>query len=396
MELHGQQGKRMSATTRSVAKVNAGLILETLRERGALSRREIAQATGLSRATVNRLTDALLADSVVVADRTAPSTGGRPPRILRYNGQRRSVLAIDLGPRKITGAVVDMDGAFVHREIRATVPSGADPQPKQVFNRLLEFCLDLVKIAGEHCPAQAVAVSVPGRTQNGLVEFAPALQWWGMPLGELLHERLELPVLVENDVNLLALVEHRRGAGVGCQNMVAVSIGTGVGAGLVLDGRLHRGWQGGAGELGYLLVEPASLEQAWPGFGDLESRIGRAGIGSRAAAIGVGDGTASIGDLLAAAANDELAQALVSAFTDELALAIANISVVASPEVVVIGGQVGRAADGILGGIRARLTGRIPAVPRVLRAQVADAELVGAAELAMDHALTANSLNLSS
>ena len=186
------------------------------------------------------------------------------------------MLAIDLGPRKITGAVIDMDGAFVHREIRATVPSGAEPQPKQVFNRLLEFCLDLLKIARERCPAQAVAVSVPGRTQNGLVEFAPALQWWGMPLGELLRERLELPVLVENDVNLLALVEHRRGAGVGCQNMVAVSIGTGVGAGLVLDGRLHRGWQGGAGELGYLLVEPASLEQPWPGFGDLESRIGRA------------------------------------------------------------------------------------------------------------------------
>src|SRR6202042_3077384 len=184
------------------------------------------------------------------------------------------------------------------------------------------------------------------------------------------RERLELPVLVENDVNLLALVEHRRGAGVGCQNMVAVSIGTGVGAGLVLDGRLHRGWQGGAGELGYLLVEPASLEQAWPGFGDLESRIGRAGIGSRAAAIGVGDGTASIGDLLAAAANDELAQALVNAFTDELAFAIANISVVASPEVVVIGGQVGRAAAGILSGIRARLTGRIPAVPRALPAHV--------------------------
>ena len=75
MELHGQHGKRMSATTRSVAKVNAGLILATLRERGPLSRREIALATGLSRATVNRLTDALLADSVVVADRTAPSTG---------------------------------------------------------------------------------------------------------------------------------------------------------------------------------------------------------------------------------------------------------------------------------------------------------------------------------
>ncbi len=86
----------------------------------------------------------------------------------------------------------------------------------------------------------------------------------------------------------------------------------------------------------------------------------------------------------------------MNAFTDELAFAIANISVVVSPEVVVIGGQVGRAADGIRTGIRARLTGRIPTVPRVLQAQVADAELVGAAELAMDHVLTVNSLSLSS
>jgi len=377
-----------------VAQANSGLIVDALWDHGALARSELIRVTGLSRATVNRLTGALLAEGVIVADQAARSTGGRPARQLRYNPVLSGVLAFDLGPHKITGAVVDMAGTFIHREVRPTVESIEAADPKQIYTALLKFAVDLVGVA--RAPTAAVAVSVPGRVRDGLVEVAPAVQWWSMPLRDLLQEELHLPVLVENDVNLLALVEHRQGAGAGSRDMVAISIGTGVGAGLILDDELRRGWQGSAGELGYLLLGPASLAQAWPGFGDLESRLSKGGIARRAAELGIGEGQLDIADVLAlGASGHEQAAALVRSITDELAFMVGNISVLVSPEVVVIGGRVGRTIGELLPAVRARLTGRIPSVPRLVSATVADAEVVGAAQLARDHVLAARSLRLS-
>jgi predicted NBD/HSP70 family sugar kinase len=381
------------ATTKSVARANSGLIIDALWDHGPLARSELVGATGLSRATVNRLTGALLGAGVIVADLVGGPTGGRPARRLRYNPAMSVVVAFDLGPHKITGAVVDMGGTFVHREVRPTVESTETADPKHIYMTLLKFAVDLVGMA--RAPTAAVAVSVPGRVRDGLVELAPAIQWWSMPLRDLLQEELDVPVLVENDVNLLALVEHRQGAGAGSRDMVAISIGTGVGAGVVLDNELRRGWQGGAGELGYLLMEPASLAQAWPGFGDLESRLAKGGIARRFQELGSHESPLNISDVLALArAGHEQATALVRSITDELAFMVGNISVIVSPEVVVIGGQLGRAIGELLPGVRARLTGRIPSVPQVSPASVADAEVVGAAQLARDHVLAARSLRL--
>ncbi|MCU1490520.1 MAG: putative NagC family transcriptional regulator [Acidimicrobiaceae bacterium] len=393
----GALDRPRAATTRSVAQANAALIVDTLREHGGLARSELVRITGLSRATVNRLSGSLLAEGLIMDDRQSDSTGGRPARQLRYNGLWSGVLAFDLGPHKITGAVIDMAGAFIHREIRPTVKPGAMPDPRQIYDTLVQFALDLLDFARKRCPTAAIAVSVPGRVQEGgLVEFAPALQWWSMPLGDLLQERLGVPVLVENDVNVLALVEHRQGAGAGCADMVAISIGTGIGAGVVLGNQLRRGWQGGAGELGYLLLEPASLDHAWPGFGDLESRLGRTGIARRAEELGVAETERTLEGLQAlAASGHEGAAALVRAITDEVAFTVANICVLLSPEVVALGGQVGRTMGDLLPAVRSRLTGRIPSVPRLVLASVADAEVVGAAELARDHVLAMNSLRSS-
>jgi predicted NBD/HSP70 family sugar kinase len=384
-----QPRRRPGATTRAVATHNATLIVDVMRGREPMSRREIAQHTGLSIATVNRLTEQLLSRGLLGEDRQPAQTGGRPARTLRYNGSQQGVLVFDLGPEKTTGAVVDLDGQFVYREVRPTAVAD-DGDAGSVFGQLLRFARDTIEQTSSRCRVAALGVSVPGvvRPQSGLVDFAPALQWWAMPLGQSLSAELGIPVMVENDVNALALAEHRRGAGVGTQHMVAISVGTGIGAGLILNSELHRGWQGGAGELGYLLVEPASLGRLWPAYGDLESRIGKAGIEQRARQVGAD----SVPALLAAARGGEAAaQQVVDAITDELTLAVANISVITSPELVVIGGQIGRAAQQIVAGVASRLAGRIPTVPKITPMRLADAELLGAAELATDLVLRSGS-----
>jgi glucokinase len=385
--------RRAGVTTRAVARHNAALIIDVLRSRGPMPKSGIALHTGLSIATVNRLAEDLIGRGVLSEDPSNAMTGGRPARVVRYNGESRGVLVFDLGPQNTTAAIINMDGEPVHREVRPTASSAGETESLQIFEYLLGFAREIMELGQERCPIAGVAVGVPGvvRSSVGLVDFAPALRWWSMPLARRMEQELNVPVLAENDVNLLALAEHQRGAGMGTRDMVAISIGTGVGAGLILGSRLHHGWQGGAGEVGYMLMQPTSVAAEWPGFGDLESRIGMTGIRKRARAAGADDLPSLLADARAGSAT---ARDAVESITDELAQAIANISVVVSPELVVIGGPIGRTAGHIVAGCARRLTGRIPTVPRIVLGELRDAVLLGAAELAIDHVLSLNTLQL--
>lgn len=374
-----------AATTRGIAEANRAMIVDALRRGGPMTRKHLVEATGLSTATVNRLIDDLKRRSLLVDLEPMDSTGGRPPRVVAFNGRAESVLAIDMAATKTMAALIDLDGTIVHQDTRQTLPDD-DTGSGKAFDRLIAFVHDVVAHGGElGVPVRGVAVSVPGqvREEDHLV-FAPALQWWSMPLGQLLEEQLALPVFVESDANLFALAEHRRGAGAGVQNMVALAIGVGVRAGLVLGGALYRGWQGGSGQVGHLLMERASLDRPWPNFGDLESRIGRDALIARAREAGCPSDVLPTDIFAAARRGEPAATSVIDELAEEVAMAVANIAAVVSPELVVIGGGVGHLADVILPRMATRLVGRVPVVPRIALAQLDDPMLVGAAELAID------------
>ncbi|MFF6841558.1 ROK family protein [Streptomyces tanashiensis] len=385
-----ERPRRPTATNRTAARVNTAALLDRLRTAGPQSLSELTQHTGLSTATVNRLVDRLIDDGLVLeAGRTVP-TGGRPARLVKFHAQARSVLALDIGAHKIAGAVADLEARVVRRRRRAILP-GEDGRPApSFFEALADLATTLVKDAASGpSPVRAVAVSVPGvvRRDSGRVEFAPSLRWHDLPLGALLEERLGLPVRVANDVNLLALAELRHGAARGRHDVLTVALGTGVGASLVLDGRLYGGGAGAAGEIGYTLLGRQSLSTPWPGFGDLESRVGTAGIlarmRARKDALPTGFGSEDF--LRLARAGDAAAEAVLAEVVDDLSLTIGNAATLLNPELVVLGGGFGRAAaDLLVPAVRRRLQGRIPLPPALTGAELDDAQLIGAAELAID------------
>ncbi|GAA4212697.1 ROK family transcriptional regulator [Actinocatenispora rupis] len=384
-------GRTSTATTRAVSQVNRTALLEALRSGGPMTLQDLQSSTGLSPATVNRLVDAMRRDGLIVDVGVGVSTGGRPPRLIGYNARASSVIAVDLGARTIKGVLYDLSGAAL--AVR-TVDTGADSDAASgpgVFDRVAELAERLVATGVEQgSPARAVAVGVPGtvRTDTGMVEFAPSLRWWDMPLAELLTERLGVPVVVENDVNLRAVAEHRLGAGRGMASMAVVAVGTGVGAGLVIGGELFRGAQGGAGEIGYMLLDRSSVARPWPGFGDLESRIGGPALARRAADAGLAEPKGGLDAervLARVRAGDRTANEVFRAVVDEVAMAVANLAVVLNPEAIILAGGVGdAAADLLLPAVRARLAGRIPLVPKLVAAEVPDGELRGAAQLAVE------------
>lgn len=385
-DLNEPRTKPRTASNRIASQVNRTVLLDALRSQGPSSLADLAKVTGLSIATVNRLVDRLIDDDEIVTTRVASSTGGRPARIVEFNPAAGSVLAVDLGGRRITAAVTDLHASVLLRE-EVSIASADRSAARDVYESLVTVVQQLRDdAAAAHTRVRAVCVGVPGvvRSGAGRVEFAPALQWFDFPLVDLLQDHLGIAVHIENDVNLTALAELRHGAARGCNDVLVVSVGTGVGAALLLDGRLYRGASGAAGEVGYTMLDRSSLASPWPGFGDLESRVGTAGVLER-----LGGTTTAMEGMVpfldAARAGDATATAVFDELVDDLTLLIANASVLVNPELVVLGGGFGRAAaDLLLPAVERRLTGRIPFEPALVRAELDDAELIGAAELAID------------
>ncbi|MGV8876432.1 MAG: ROK family protein [Rhodoglobus sp.] len=389
-----------TATASTLARVNQTAILEVLRENGALSRQRLGALTGLSPATINRLTASLIAEGVVAAAGQEPSTGGRPSKLLRYAGGSRLVAAMQLSADKVTGILVDFDGKIVFRRDYGLAPRPpasnlVDPVARAADQRatidttieMFEYLVATADSMGSPC--LAVAVAVPGvvRQPEGIVGTMPELDWTDVPLGHILRERFSLPIVVENDANALAYGELRRGAGRGVSSLVALFLGNGLGAGIIANGELHRGARAQAGEIGFLMMDRSALDRSHSDHGDLEDRIGSLALTQRAGERGIeipASGVLTAEDIFdLASAGDQRAQEMAEEILDMIALAIAAITIIFDPELVVVGSSFVDSAQIVIPGIQERLRGRIPHVPRLeATTHRADAVLIGAAELA--------------
>ena len=365
-------------------------LIAAVREHGPLTRQELAAVTGLSMATINRAGTALLKQRILRTQGRQDSTGGRPAELLAYNGGALTVAGISVTETHASGIVMSLDGQEVDRLETEFVPSttGGQLTPEDRLNQTLQL-FDQVVQAGQG--ALAVGVAVPGVVAgaDGTVSAIHELGWDRLRLGSILAGRSPTPVVLENDANCLAVGEHARGAGHQVDDLVAIVLGNGLGAGLMLHGRLYRGRHQEAGEIGYLLTGTDSLARLFPGRGDFESRVGSVPVGQQAAAAGLVSPERGI-DLPTALAlgmkaggqGARLAQELL----DHCALALAALCVVLDPELIILGGRDGLGAiEAIIPALRERLLGRILRVPRIESAALGqDAIMIGAAQLALE------------
>jgi len=390
-----------TATTSTLARVNQTAILEALRNSGALSRQQIGAMTGLSPATVNRLTAALIEEGIVSSAGREPSTGGRPSVLLRYAGGSRLVAAIQLRADRASGILVDFDAKIVfRREI------DFDPRPFRLNNRsnavtragqregglaqtieLFDLLISTAQTMGTPCLAVGIAVSGVVQHPEGSVGRMPELGWDGVQLGSLLRRRTSLPIVIENDANALAFGELHRGAGQEVNSLVALVLENGLGAGIITNRKLHRGARGEAGEIGYLLMDRSSLLRSYSDYGDLEDRIGSVALTRAAREHGIEVAERELltaGDIFSLADNgDAAARELGDEILDMVAIAIAAMVMILDPELVVVGSNFVGSAETVIPGIRERLTGRIIRVPPLVAATHRnDAVLLGVAELA--------------
>ena len=387
---------KVAANTQLMRMLNRSAILSMVRESDAISRTEIARELDISPATVKRIIDELLDERLVIWSGNHQASGGRPRLLLEFNPSAYAVIGLDLGGTKLHGVVADLGGNVQEEHCQSW---RSDDNDSAGF--IEEIC-DLIEtlLAAPSVPDQIVrgiGIGAPGVTysEQGIVHWAPSLNWRDLPLRDILQDRFSLPVMVENDVNLAALGEYGFGVARGASSLVCMAIGTGIGAGIVIERRIHKGHNHSAGEVGYLPPSLRYLGRHYPGFGALEGEASGTGIEERARAylrthrMPIPDHLSAASVFEAARAGEEWAEFIVAETVDYLAFAVAIIAAVLDPEVIVLGGGVARSADVLIDPILARIEGVVPSIPRLLQSDLGSrAAVMGAILLVLDATTT--------
>jgi len=367
----------------SVARqINRLAVIHALRTHGPISQAELARVTTLSAPTVLRVVRGLAAEGLVTGDTKGRSSGGRKPLLLRFNATAGYVIGVDIGGDRLAGAIADLSGRVVRSASAAIAPDGSLLAAESLYG-VVRAVLDAGAIPLTRL--RAIGVGVPGIVRGGVVVHAPAVGWRDLPLAAELEARFGAPALVENDANMSALGEFWFGAAQGARSAVCVMVGTGIGAGVILDGELYRGRRQGAGEVGFTVFDRRCLGTRFREFGCLETFAAGPGIARRARAVVSRGGGRRIMELAvvpeaisalhvfaAARDGDVDAREIVADTADALAVALANIAALLDPDVIVLGGGVMRSADMLLDRIRAHVSDAVPGGPAIVRAQLDD------------------------
>ncbi|WP_277207181.1 ROK family transcriptional regulator [Isoptericola croceus] len=369
-----------------------GAVLHLLRDGRSRTRAELARTTGLSRSTMSTRIDELLRLGLVAPVGDAGSTGGRPAATFALAPASRLAVGVDLGATHARIAVTDLTGHELagHLE-QLRIADGPDIVLDRVATVLAELVTGLDRPLGD---VVGVGVGLPGPVDHmtGRPTKPPIMPGWdGTDVVGALRQRLgNIAVLVDNDVNLMALGEHAT-ALPDVEHLLYVKVATGIGSGIIADGRIHRGAQGSAGDLGHIAVPGAEpVRCACGNTGCLEAIAGGGAVAARLTEQGVPARTTSDvvdlvrhGDLRAAAAVRDAGRSIGAVLASCVSLL--------NPSAVVVGGSMSRAGEHLIAGIREVVYSRsLPLATQHLRVATsiagARAGVLGGAHAAAEHA----------
>jgi predicted NBD/HSP70 family sugar kinase len=360
--------------------LNERAVLDTIRTGSPISRAQISRSAGISKPTASAALSSLLDAGLVRETDPAPGAPTYGAVFFEAIPEAALVLGLDLGTRFLRGAICDLAGSVRARQ-DVELPRA---EAGEVLERMAELTSALVDATGlERSRVDSAVVGVPGAVAPDgrvlLAENIHGLEDIDVPAEA--ERMLGLPVTVENDVNLAALGEGWRGVGRGVDDFVFVSVGTGLGAGLVLGGELHRGRNGLAGEVDLARLEPA-LDPSAPALSRLAAERAAGADTALSAPFDPRDVFA------AARRGDAVARAVVAEEARRIALHVVPIAAVVDVGLVVLGGGVGSNGDLLVDPICRELAHRLPAPPRVeVSALGESAVLDGALAIGREEAL---------
>ncbi|GAB3973643.1 ROK family transcriptional regulator [Plantactinospora veratri] len=354
-------------------QLNTLAVVHALRQQGPRTLREVSRAAGLSRAASEEVVRELEAQGWVEQVDPAAGTMGRPARRYRFRADAGWVLGVDIGAHTVRAMVADLDGEIRHALRQPVSPAAGRAERLAVVDKVVAECLAGAGRTGAEMWATTVATSGP-TDAAGRVMLSDALpEWTGVHLAEHLSRLVAGLVVVENDSRLAALAETWRGVARYAENVVYLLAGLRTGAGLIINGQLHRGFAGAAGEIG-----------AMPEMGWIRAQEHLRVRPDGSTATDPEDVAALV--FAAAREGDRRALAMVRRYVKDLALGASALVLALDPQMVVLGGGFSRSADVLLEPLRRELDRRCIRTPQVLQSALADdAVALGAVRHALDH-----------
>lgn len=338
--------------TAAAANPGAGEIFQILRDGTARTKAELAALTGLARSTVALRVDALLTADLLRPAGEAVSTGGRPPARLAFNSRAGVVLAVDLGATHATIAVADLAGVILDSRTRTIdIADG----PESLLDVILADGATLLETpTAGGIPLLGIGIGVPGPVEHstGRPTNPPIMPGWDrFDVPGYVQRTFDVPVLVDNDVNILALGEHAT-MWPHVDDLIFVKVSTGIGAGIIAGGQLQRGAQGSAGDMGHVQVPSGAGSTREPGDErDLEALASGSAL---ATALGdAGHEAHSPADVidLVRSGNPAAIEATRQAGRD-VGEVLATVVNLLNPSIIVLGGSIARAGEHLLAGVR--------------------------------------------
>lgn len=321
--------------------LNRAAVLDLIGHHGPIARVAIARELALSPATITAVTRDLVREGLVREVDQAPSNGGRPAILLGLDPEAAHVIGLKISPDSLTGVHVNLDGEPLDHEDRpfdAIAPDAIERLGSIVAELMTTWSRPGSRLLG-------IGLGVPGLvdSEQGMV-VAPILGWPARPLGRELQDRLGVPVLIDNDVNTLAVGERLYGRGRSRSDVLTVTIGRGVGLGIVASGVVQRGHRGGAGEFGHVTMVEDGPPCECGKRGCLEALVADPALVDQAIAAGlvplgtsISEGTAALKSL--ADGGNAAAREIYARAGSTFGRAVAGLVSIFGPELVIIGGE---------------------------------------------------------
>jgi len=337
---------------RSGGAPETGAMFQLLLDGRARTKAELAQITGLARSTVSTRVDALLSAGLIVPAGEAVSTGGRPPSRVAFNPRFGAVLSVDLGASHATVAVADLSGRIL---ASTTYDLDIAAGPVDVLDRVIAAGSALLNDGAlSGIPLVGVGVGVPGPVEHstGRPYNPPIMPGWDrFDVPGYVQRTFDVPVLVDNDVNVLALGEQATSFP-DTRDLVFVKVATGIGVGIIAGGRLQRGAQGSAGDMGHVQVpRSADSPRGTDDDRDLEALASGTAIAAALREQGLDAESSSDVVRLVRAGNSAAIDATRQAGRD-VGEVLATVVNLLNPSVIVLGGSIARAGEHLLAGVR--------------------------------------------
>jgi predicted NBD/HSP70 family sugar kinase len=322
-----------------IKKINKSIVLDTIKNKSPLSRTQISELTGLNKGTVSSLVNELIAEDLAYEIGPGISSGGRKPVMLLFNRGAGFSIGIDLGVNYILGILTDLQGNIV-REFKTLLVD-------KKFEKTVSQLIVLIRSLRDEAPPSrygvvGIGIGVPGLVaDSGFVLLAPNLGWQNENLAASLMGEFPLPILIDNEANAGALGEKLFGAGKQSAHLVYISVGMGIGAGLIINNELYRGFSGFSGELGHMIIETNGKKCSCGNRGCWELYASENSLLQSAKTIPGLDEEINMEYLVRAAemGNPDAAN-LFSQMGEYLGLGLTNIINIFNPETIIIGNQV--------------------------------------------------------